>query len=107
MASTGNVGLWVMRLSLLVGKFDYAPKGILDETHVKLYTRRSFRRLLRDSGFEVTKEDRTVIPLEELVESLPGPIGRATMAIEAAQYLLSQRWPGLFAYQFILEAEPS
>jgi glycosyltransferase involved in cell wall biosynthesis len=103
-ASTGNVALWFMRLSLLAGRFRYAPRGILDQTHVRLYTRATFRRLLEDAGLRVVAEDATVIPLEQL-------FARAEQAgigglVEQAEYTLARAWPSLFAYQIILQAEP-
>ncbi|MCU1278815.1 MAG: hypothetical protein JWM53_2361 [bacterium] len=102
-ASTGNVALWFMRLSLLLGRFQYAPRGILDETHVRLYTRESFRALMEVAGLSVVQEDSTVIPLEQL-------FARAEQArigglLEQAEYALARVWPSLFAYQVILHAE--
>lgn len=104
-ASTGNVALWYMRLSLLTGRFRYAPRGILDETHVKLYTRQTFRELMEEAGFTVMHEDWTVIPLEKLAESLPS-LQTPTRLADTVQYQLARRWPGVFAYQVILQAEP-
>ena len=49
--STPNIALWFYRLSLLVGRFEYGPRGILDETHVHFFTRATFRR-------EVVKRSR-------------------------------------------------
>ena len=102
-ASTGNVALWFMRLSLALGRFRYAPRGILDETHVRLYTRDSFRALVEGAGLRVVDEDATVIPLEQL-------FARAEQArigglLEQAEYSLARLWPSLFAYQIILQAE--
>jgi len=102
-ASTGNVALWFMRLSLLLGRFRYAPRGILDETHVRLYTRDSFRRLVAGAGLRIVDEDVTVIPLEQL-------FARADQArigglLEQAEYSVARLWPSLFAYQVILQAE--
>src|SRR4029453_7112221 len=37
--------LWV-RLSLLLGRWDYGDRGILDRTHLRFFTRRSFVRFL-------------------------------------------------------------
>ncbi|HEY0705645.1 MAG TPA: bifunctional glycosyltransferase/class I SAM-dependent methyltransferase [Polyangia bacterium] len=105
-ASTGNIALWFMRLSLLTGRFAYGPRGILDETHVKLYTRQSFRDLVVRSGFSVVDEDYTVIPLEKLTEHLPG-VQKATTVADALQHQIARRWPELFAYQFILQAVPA
>ncbi len=104
-ASTGNVALWFMRLSLLTGRFRYAPRGILDETHVKLYTRDTFRELIESAGFTVTSEDWTVIPLEKLAESLPA-LQKPTSILDTIQYQMARQWPGLFAYQVVLQAEP-
>ena len=39
--STGNVAVWFYRISLLVDVSTYDP-GVLDRTHVKLYTRSTF-----------------------------------------------------------------
>src|SRR5262249_40266314 len=102
-ASTGNVALWFMRLSLLLGRFRYAPRGILDQTHVRLYTRDTFRHLVESSGFHVVLEDATVIPLEQL-------FARAEQArigglLEQAEYSLARLWPSLFAYQIVLQGE--
>jgi 2-polyprenyl-3-methyl-5-hydroxy-6-metoxy-1,4-benzoquinol methylase len=102
-ASTGNVALWFMRLALLAGRFRYAPRGILDETHVRLYTRDTFRRLVEGAGRRIVDEDATVIPLEQL-------FARAEQAriggmLEQAEYSLARLWPSLFAYQIILQAE--
>lgn len=41
------------RLQLLVGRFDYAGEGIMDNTHVRWYTFASAQRLLARHGFAV------------------------------------------------------
>lgn len=107
-ASTGNVALWYVRLSLLLGTFEYTPRGILDETHVHLYTRQSFRELFEKMGFEVDRENYTVIPLEALFSRLAKDswARKMTNLFEMASFQLAQGRPELFAYQFILEAEP-
>jgi hypothetical protein len=97
------VALWFMRLSLLAGRFRYAPRGILDQTHVHLYTRATFRRLLEDARLRIVDEDVAVIPLEQL-------FARAEQArigglVEQAEYSLARAWPSLFGYQIILQAE--
>ena len=35
-ASTGNIALFIYRFSLLLGRFDYGERGILDKDHVPL-----------------------------------------------------------------------
>lgn len=105
-ASTGNVALWYMRLQLLFGRFQYAPRGILDETHVRLYTLSTFRDLLRSNGYRVTREDYTVIPIETITESLPTTFRKISSVLDAAQHRLAVQSPELFAYQIIVEGIP-
>jgi SAM-dependent methyltransferase len=100
-ASTGNIGLWFMRLQLLGGNFRYAPRGILDQDHVRLYTRETFRELLERAGLRVVAEDSTVIPVEQLFAQQP----RLTRWVDQMGYSLSRLWPEMFAYQFVLQAE--
>ncbi len=42
-----------MRLGLLAGRFDYQPSGILDDTHLRFFTRESAMRLCESAGLEV------------------------------------------------------
>ena len=101
--STPNVALWFYRLSLLAGRFEYGPRGVLDETHVRFYTRASFRREVERAGFQVIRQRVTALPFEVVFQST----GRSRLVrmLAEAYHLLARAWPSLFAYQFILEAE--
>jgi SAM-dependent methyltransferase len=101
--STPNIALWFYRLSLLVGRFEYGPRGVLDRTHVHLFTRATFRRAVERAGFHVLRERVTALPFEVVFEST----GRSRLvgALARAYWMLARLWPELFAYQFILEAE--
>lgn len=101
--STPNVALWFYRLSLLVGRFEYGPRGILDRTHVHLYTRATIRREVERAGFHVVRERATALPFELIFESTGR--SRVLRAIERAYWGLARLWPALFAYQIVLEAE--
>ncbi|MGH0030123.1 MAG: methyltransferase domain-containing protein [Myxococcota bacterium] len=101
--STPNVALWFYRLSLLIGRFEYGPRGVLDETHVHLFTRASFRRLVEKAGFHVVSERVTALPFEVVFESTGR--SRLVRGISRFYHALARLWPGLFAYQIILEAE--
>jgi 2-polyprenyl-3-methyl-5-hydroxy-6-metoxy-1,4-benzoquinol methylase len=105
-ASTGNVALWFMRLSLMGGRFRYAPRGILDETHVKLYTRDTFRELVESAGYNVEREDYSVIPIEKLAQSIPS-FEKAVVMFDSLQYALARSRPEMFAYQFVVRAQPA
>jgi len=101
--STPNVALWFYRLSLFVGRFEYGPRGVLDETHVHLFTRATFRREVERAGFYVLRERVTALPFEIVFEST----GRSRLVRSASRWYhaLARSWPTMFAYQHILEAE--
>lgn len=101
--STGNVAIWFYRLSLLLGRFQYGPRGILDETHVKLYTIPTFQDLIRSCGYKILKKRYTPIPFE-LVFSSRGK-SRLIRSITVLYYWCACVWPRMFAYQVIIEAE--
>ncbi len=122
LCSTGNVAHWFMRLSLLLGEFNYTPKGILDRTHIHLFTRRTFRSLLQDEGFAIQSEDLSLLPLEEIFGKIvstaqvdsscfdnknSGLKSSLVFTVDRArrmQHALARKLPGLFAYQIILAA---
>jgi GT2 family glycosyltransferase/2-polyprenyl-3-methyl-5-hydroxy-6-metoxy-1,4-benzoquinol methylase len=53
--SLPNVANASVRIPLLLGRFDYADKGILDSTHVHLYTFDTARALVESCGFSVRR----------------------------------------------------
>jgi SAM-dependent methyltransferase len=67
--SLPNVALWSNRLHLLSGRFDYEPTGVRDRTHLRFYTIRTARQLLRSVGLTPLKMGyepgivRTFLPL--------------------------------------------
>jgi hypothetical protein len=76
---------------------------VLDKTHVHLYTRSTFRREVERAGFRIIRERVTALPFEVVFEST----GRSRLVRWSASiyHALARIWPGLFAYQVILEAE--
>ena len=99
-ASTGNIAFAPLRLTLLAGRFNYGKKGILDLTHSRLFTVRSFTRLLERSGFRVRAVHGFGPPIQDMV-------GEAWywIALDRTAAWLARVWPGLFGYQFAVEAE--
>ena len=103
--SLPNVANITVRLGLLFGRFRYAPRGILDRTHLRFYTRKTGRALLEESGYRVLRIDATAMPVELAFPALSRPpfAGAVRTAALAAARLL----PTLFGYQFVYEARPS
>ena len=97
--STGNIALWLYRILLLFGNFPYGRRGILDETHVHLYTLSNLCQLMRRSGFRILKRKGTPIPFEL---ALNNRFGRILTYLYYGFVKFRKR---LFAYQFILVCE--
>ncbi len=98
--TTPNIAFFIQRLTLLFGQFNYGKSGILDRTHTRLFTFRSFQQLLRDSGLRIRR-----------VRGIPAPfpkalgdnfLSRTALAINQALIRVSKT---LFAYQIFVEAE--
>ena len=67
--SVPNFGHWYARVRVAFGLFDYDQRGILDEGHVRFFTRRGLLRRLRGAGFCVQRHEVTGLPLEVLTRS--------------------------------------
>jgi SAM-dependent methyltransferase len=106
LVSVPNFGHWYPRIRSLVGRFDYDKKGILDETHLRFFTKRSFERMARRAGYEVSHLDCTNTPISKLwtgggrlrfyAIGMFGSLERAVIKLR----------PQLFAYQFIFQLTP-
>ena len=97
--SLPNVANIYVRLQLLMGRFDYGDRGILDRTHLHFFTRRSFRNFLDDAGLDVVHFTATPIPLPMVVP--PRFHGWALSIAHGFNAWLSRRWQTLFGYQFV------
>ena len=53
--SLPNVAHLSVRLNLLLGRFDYTETGILDKTHLHLYTAKSATQLIKRCGLKVKR----------------------------------------------------
>jgi glycosyltransferase involved in cell wall biosynthesis len=99
-ASTGNIAFWVIRGIHLFGHFNYGRRGILDLTHTRLFTVSSFRRLLRNAGFQINSTRCFGPPVADLTSRHSGLL----KFIDRTFYFLARIWPGLFGYQILIEA---
>lgn len=102
--SVPNVAhLWV-RLSLLVGRFDYVSRGILDRSHLRFFTRRTLLDLVAAAGLEVAELDVTPAPLPLVVP--PRFHGSWLRAAHALHARAARAWKTGLAYQFVLLCRP-
>ena len=94
-----NIGFLPMRFGLLFGQFNYGKRGILDLTHRRLFTFRSFRRLLDQEGYRVTRMRGIPAPFVKALGD--NPFARCLTCINR---LFARVWPQMFAYQIYVEA---
>ena len=104
--SIPNFAHWYPRLRLLAGRFDYDHRGILDHGHVRFFTRQSFERLVRRTGFVVTRRDAVGTPFEVLQRGGSGRRSLVVRLAEAADRMAVPARPTLFGYQFLYELRP-
>ena len=124
--SLPNVACWDRRLALLFGHFDYADAGIMDRTHLRFFTFRTARILLREAGLTVLSTDhapgiaRAFLPL--MKRGLTGTAGAsppdAGAILNSSAYRFYERWllPGergiaglwrsLLSFRIVLVAAP-
>ncbi len=84
-----------MRLSLLVGRWRYTDRGILDRTHTHLFTRKTLIETVENAGYDVVSLDHTA----------PVPV-LGTHSLERLAHAVARARPSLLAYQFVLAATP-
>jgi 2-polyprenyl-3-methyl-5-hydroxy-6-metoxy-1,4-benzoquinol methylase len=122
--SLPNIASWPVRLKLLSGHFDYTRSGILDDTHLRFFTRDSAARLVEEAGLEVLRVEQNPmlvralkdVIVATLVETDNGaPLDpnqlRNSLSYKAYQALIrpiedviANRAPGLFAFQNVIVA---
>ena len=99
-ASIPNIAHISVRLALLGGEFRYRELGLLDDTHLRFFTRESIVDLFESSGFVISTWLRRRI---ELDDSEINP--RLAVSGEVAATLRSD--PEATTYQFVVSAIPS
>ncbi|MEM0955563.1 MAG: glycosyltransferase [Pseudomonadota bacterium] len=95
--SVPNVGYAGVVLDLLEGRFDYRDEGILDDTHVRFYTRDSLSRFLASLGFSIVQIDTITRPMHTTEFADFAPELLPTSLVNA----LLER-PDALVYQYIL-----
>jgi 2-polyprenyl-3-methyl-5-hydroxy-6-metoxy-1,4-benzoquinol methylase len=95
--SIPNIAHGDLRLALLQGEFEYRQVGLLDETHLRFFTRQSLERFLADSDLVVLEWDRTTIPVGDTEIPWHPSVDQETLNWVMAQ-------ADADTYQFVLRA---
>ena len=91
-----------MRINLLLGRFSYGKRGILDLTHCRLYTFSSLKNLFEQCGFNVTVGKGIPAPFPKAIGE--NWLGHLLVFINNFLIKISK---GLFSYQIYMEATPT
>lgn len=116
LACVPNFAHWYPRARVLLGRFDYDRRGILDADHVRFFTARSFERTISAAGLAVHRRENLGIPFE-VTRRTTGAMRPSTASqdddrdgrrgvLARLDAALARRRPSLFAYQFLVELAP-
>lgn len=93
--SVPNIAHWSVRKELLLGRFNFTDRGIMDATHLRWFTRRTLLNLLQGCGYQV--------PVLSGIYTLPQ---QDRLYLHGWARRLQQRGvvPGLLSFQLIAQA---
>jgi glycosyltransferase involved in cell wall biosynthesis len=100
LASVPNISHWYSRGRIVLGLFNYDQRGILDRTHLRFFTRRSFLQVARRCRLQPSRTRHSGLPFDVVRPGKLGVVGRSARRLDA---FLVRVWPTLFAYQFVYE----
>ena len=133
--SLRNIANWTIRLKLLFGKFEYERIGILDRSHIRFFTLRTAKRLIKDAGYRILSLDVNpnfirwigivihrilrilkrnrdkALDEEEIYRYVTGQIKNSKLYRFYLKYLrpvelwITRCWKSLFAFTFVITAE--
>jgi 2-polyprenyl-3-methyl-5-hydroxy-6-metoxy-1,4-benzoquinol methylase len=101
--SVPNTVNLTVRAMVLLGRFRYSDRGILDWSHLRFFTDASITDLVKKQGYRITARHYSVIPLERVI-----PMRSDSRLLRLASGILrviTGLAPGLFAYEIVLSAE--
>ncbi len=102
--SVPNVANFIVRFSLLFGKFDYMDRGILDRTHLRFFTLRSLNKMMTEVSCKVLNVIPTPLPVQIV---FPFTESKFFAPFHEMFYALTRSWKTAFAYQFVIVTVPS
>ncbi|MDD2919839.1 methyltransferase domain-containing protein [Rhodoferax sp.] len=99
--SVPNAGYCGLIAELILGDFRYRPEGLLDNTHLRFFTRRSLQRFFDENGWgtlsvNITQRSLLASEFKVAFDSLPPAVARHLLAT-----------PDALTYQFISVLQPA
>jgi glycosyltransferase involved in cell wall biosynthesis len=105
--SVPNFGHWYPRTRTALGLFDYDRRGILDDGHVRFFTRRSIERRIAAADLAIVRREATGLPVDVADRGgEPGQVSTKAGLVRKLDRLAVQVRPQLFGYQLVYELRP-
>lgn len=95
LASLPNVAHYKIRWRLLRGRFDYEPWGILDQSHLRFFTRKTALALVEEAGLRAAVVDAVY----------DAPLGRLRRYWSRWSESVGSLAPELFAIQWLIRGD--
>ncbi|WP_414526889.1 glycosyltransferase [Nodularia chucula] len=102
-ASIPNIAHGAIRLALLNGNFKYTNLGILDDTHLRFFTRETSQELFHNTGYFIDEIDRTKLAVFSESDLIP-KLDESNFSSEVIRYLQEDK--DVDTLQFIIRAFP-
>lgn len=99
-ASIPNVAHGAVRLALMQGRFEYQELGLLDDTHLRFFTRTSVGELFESAGYLATDLHRTTAD----IFGTEIPLSREEIPADVIDRIAQD--PEATTYQFVVRAIP-
>jgi 2-polyprenyl-3-methyl-5-hydroxy-6-metoxy-1,4-benzoquinol methylase len=120
--SVPNTLVWTNRLMLLFGRFEYADTGAMDRTHIRFFTFKTARELVRAAGCQLERVAstphlvRALLPLVKRFTARPHPdrppnpraliesrcYQRYMKYVYPVEHFVTSLWRTLFAFRIIV-----
>ena len=98
--SLPNIAHADVRLALLTGKFEYRPTGLLDQTHLRFFTRATIEKFVAENGFGIDEIHASTTPLGTTEFGPPD----TNIPRETIEFVQNDRDSSV--YQYVLKIRP-
>lgn len=104
LASVPNIRNLVNLDELAAGRWEYAPFGVLDITHLRFFTRSTLRRMFEETGFAVAHLEPLTQPVwidRHVIARRPGRLVTQNLSIA---FRSREDLEDLYAFQYVVDA---
>jgi len=100
LVSVPNTAYNSIIIELINGQFTYRPTGLLDDTHIRFFTRQSFEKLAEKCGLHIAYESAVFLP------PISSEFGDSYSTVPSQIASILKNRPDGEAYQLIYELRP-